>query len=326
MSTVSEAYFKHEDGAYIAADGSDRVAFSWIMLICRVVVQVTLNIPNFAKDFIKSYIWAPKKSVRGCVTVVSGGGNGLGRALCLRLAQEGCKVAVADIDLNSAIRTAEDIRQTGMQAEAFKVDVSDLQSVKRLRKDVEARLGPVEILINNAGLLAVSHMSEGSAEDVHRILNVNLASHFWMIREFKPEMLQRNGGHIVGISSVLGYIPNYRTIAYSATKFGIRGMMESLGDELYISGNSEKVITTCVYPSLLATRKDFIKMVNDIGIMQESMSPEQAAEIVVDGVLRNRSEIILTSLPLRILIKMHVFCPARMRRIFSKCICSNTNK
>ncbi|XP_065088104.1 uncharacterized oxidoreductase YoxD-like [Ochlerotatus camptorhynchus] len=326
MSIGSDVYYTHKDGAYVAADEGDFLPFSWFEVVSKVLLQVVLNIPSFVKDFIHAYIWAPKKSISGCVALVSGGGNGFGRALCLSLAQEGCKVAVADIDEKGAIRTASEIRKLGMQAVAFYVDVSDLKSVRQLRKEVELKLGYVDILVNNAGLLVDAKISDGSDEAVRRIIDVNLTSHYWMIREFKPAMIERNSGHIVGISSILGFYGTFRTNSYCATKFGVRGMMESLNEELYFNGQDEKVFATCVYPSLIATRKDLMKTAKDMGVLMETMYPEQAASIVVKGILQNKREIILGSFLVRLVIKLYVFLPIRLRHITTSCIIGDASR
>ncbi|EAT32922.1 AAEL014840-PA [Aedes aegypti] len=320
------AYLKCQDEVYEAANESDTVPFSWTKVILKLVVQTILNIPYHVVDFIKAYIWSPKKNIKGHVVLVSGGANGLGRALCLRFAREGCAVAVVDVDQNGATRTVNEIRQLGVKAEAFQVDVSDVRSVRKLRKDVERSLGPVQILVNNAALLSFASINQGSDDEVQKLINVNLSSHFWMIRQFLPGMQQRKEGHIVAISSVLGIVPNFRTIAYSATKFGIRGMMASLSDELYFSGFGDKVFTTCVYPDLIATRKELIQTVNKMGLSTQVLSPEHAANLVVDGVLRNKTDIILASFPIRKFIKLSEFCSSRMRRIYTSCICTHPNE
>lgn len=180
MSSQSVAYFEHHEGDYVAADESDINQYSWVKIWCVFLVQLILSIPNLVKDFIKLHIWAPKKSIAGSVALVSGGANGLGKALCFALAREGCKIAVVDIDLKGAGKTVENIRLTGGEAEAFRADVSDSHSVQQLRKAVEAALGPVDILVNNAGLLSFVQMCQGTDEEIQRIINVNLASHFWV--------------------------------------------------------------------------------------------------------------------------------------------------
>lgn len=181
-----EQYFKHADGSYVPASSSQTkksIPLSIILfdVVPKLIKLLVLLVPTLLWDFVQLFIPAQKKSVTGQVALVTGGGNGLGKALCLRLAQEGCAVAVADIDLPSAQNTAKEVRSRyGVKVEAFRVDVADQQSVALLRKGVESALGPVDILVNNAGLLALLSLSEGSVEDVQRIINVNLLSHFWV--------------------------------------------------------------------------------------------------------------------------------------------------
>lgn len=139
---------------------------------------------------------------------VTGGGNGLGRALCLELAKHGCLVAIADVDLDGAERTAQDLRRMGVKAKAYKVrtiffriwdklkttfyskyghilfqvDVSDYEQVQSLRENIEKDLGPVDILVNNAGLLTNVSLMEGTADEIQRVINVNLTAHLWVIK------------------------------------------------------------------------------------------------------------------------------------------------
>lgn len=174
-------HYQDQGEGYVAADKSDLAPYSWTEVILKLVVQITLSIPYHVLDFIRAYIWCPKKSIKSRVVLVTGGGNGLGRALCIRFAQEGCAVAVVDVDLEGAARTVDEVRKMGMRAEAFKTDVSDVRAVQKLRENIETTLGPVQILVNNAGLLSFTYMNEGTDEQIQRIINVNLASHFWVL-------------------------------------------------------------------------------------------------------------------------------------------------
>lgn len=112
---------------------------------------------------------------------MTGGGNGLGKEICIQLAKHGCNVAVADIVHKYAECTAKEISETyGVKAKGFQVDVSDFDAIQKLRDDIESSLGCVDILVNNAGIFPLISLREGSAQDVQRILNVNLSSHFWV--------------------------------------------------------------------------------------------------------------------------------------------------
>lgn len=176
-------YFNHKDGEYVPASKEftkkGQTPRKWEEFVVHVVKVVLLFVPTLLMEWYKILL-GKKKSVKGQISLVTGGGNGLGRALCLRLAKEGCHVAVADIDVIAAERTAAEIRMLGLKSAAFKVDVGEQRSVEQLKIDVETALGPVDILVNNAGLLAMLSLSEGTTEDVQRIIDVNFASHIWV--------------------------------------------------------------------------------------------------------------------------------------------------
>lgn len=180
----SVQYFKHNDGEYVLASRelleASRASKCWLDILARVVKVMVLFIPTLVYELVRFFVGTERKSIAGQIALVTGGGNGLGRALCLRLAKEGCHVAVADIDFIAAERTAQQVREYGVKSIPFKVDVGVQQSVQQLKLDVESKLGPVDILINNAGLLAMLSLSEGTPEDVQRIIDVNLTSHFWV--------------------------------------------------------------------------------------------------------------------------------------------------
>lgn len=331
-----DQYFKHADGQYESALDSDRtgkrkqatsfsyewlekqVKFVLVEVLPRLVKFLVLCTQFYAVEFVKLFLPAQRKSIRGQLVLVTGGGNGLGKALCERFAREGCNVAVADIDLIAAQRTANEIMQQNpaVKAEAFKVDVADHKSVGQLRKNIEASLGPVDILVNNAGLLAMLSLSEGTPEDVQRILGVNLMSHFWTIREFKPSMVKQRRGHIVAISSVLGVLPSARTICYCSTKFGVRGLMASLNEEFYMDGLENDIYTTCVFPTGIITRKQFVDfMKHDLGLQIPWHSPDYVANVVVEGVLENKTEIVPSTALVKLAIRYFDILPRSMLRI-----------
>lgn len=330
-----DQYFKHADGQYESALASDRaskrkqapfsyerlekqVKFVLVEILPKLVKFLVLCTQFYAVKFVKLFLPAQRKSIRGQLVLVTGGGNGLGKALCERFAREGCNVAVADIDLIAAQKTAKEImlQNPAVKADAFKVDVADHKSVGQLRKDIEASLGPVDVLVNNAGLLAMLSLSEGTPEDVQRILGVNLVSHFWTIREFKPSMVKRRRGHIVAISSVLGVLPSARTICYCSTKFGVRGLMASLNEELYADGLEKDIYATCVFPAGIITRKQFVDfMKRDLGLQIPWHTPEYVANVIVEGVLANKTEIVPSTTLVRWLIRYFDVLPRSMLRL-----------
>lgn len=123
-----------------------------------------------------------RKNIRGQLALVTGGGKGLGREICLRLAKEGCNIAIVDIDVDSSKETAEDCRDLGVKAEFYRCDVSDNDSVEMLKYQVIHRSGVVDILVNNAGILFGRPIIEETPQNIQKMVGVNLMSVFWVCR------------------------------------------------------------------------------------------------------------------------------------------------
>ncbi|XP_062543341.1 uncharacterized oxidoreductase YoxD-like [Armigeres subalbatus] len=309
-----EQYFKHKDGEYVPASKPKNHPQKLGDIVVQMIKVIVMFVPTLVLEWYK-LLFGKKKSIKGQIALVTGGGNGLGKALCLRLAREGCKVAVADIDLIGAQRTAAEIRELGLKSAAFKVDVGDQRSIEQLKIEVEAALGPVDILVNNAGLLAMLSLSEGTTQDVQRIVDVNFTSHIWAIRAFKDGMMERRRGHIVAVSSTFGIVPFGRTVCYSATKFGVRGLMEGLNEEFYMNGYANDIFVTCVYPGFVATRKEFMEYLVQLGCRVPIHTPDEVADVAIEAVLRNRCEVITSPLYMQIMIKLYALMPNTVTRL-----------
>ncbi|XP_053687133.1 uncharacterized oxidoreductase YoxD-like [Sabethes cyaneus] len=321
----SAAYLRSEDGAYDAADSTKDYGMNHLALLFNFIKLFVLLLPRLMVDFFHAYIWAPKKSIRGQVALVTGGANGFGKALSIRLAKEGCSIAIADIDMVSAQKTAAELRQHGFRTEPFKADVSDPHSVHQLRLDVENKLGPVDILVNNAGLLTTFALSDASTEDVRKICDVNLMSHLWMVREFKDGMVERSRGHIVGISSILGFMHASKATCYCVTKFAVRGLMKCLDDEFYQLGLEKKVVATGVYPIFMTTRQSLIDLVIKVGGLPVFLAPEHVADATVNGILKNRTEIIVGTPIVRQFLKIIELVPISFLHVLSEACVNAAN-
>lgn len=128
-------------------------------------------------------IFNPTKSdiISNQLALVTGGGNGLGRALCFRLAREGCNIAIVDIDIKSATNTAHEIEGAfKVQCKAFHCDISNFSAVSKLKTEIENQMGSVDILVNNAGLLYMSNFIKSEVGDIQKVVDVNLTAQFWV--------------------------------------------------------------------------------------------------------------------------------------------------
>lgn len=121
-----------------------------------------------------------RKDIRGQLALVTGGGKGLGREICLALAKEGCNIAIVDIDVESSKETVKDIRSLGVKGEFYQCDVSDSDAIELLKCQVIQRSGTVDILVNNAGILFSRPIIEETPENIKKMVGVNLMSVFWV--------------------------------------------------------------------------------------------------------------------------------------------------
>ena len=229
------------------------------------------------------------------VAVVTGGGHGIGRALCRRLASDGVRVVVADIEGDAAETVASEIGGVARQ-----VDVSDEAAIVSLVDGVEEEEGPIDLFISNAGVGfgdgeggAVS--AEGGMNPIDdrwtASWNVNVMAQVYAARAVIPRMLRRGGGHIVNIASAAGLLSQIGDSAYSATKHASVGFSESLA----INYGDDGVKVSVVCPQAVATR--MIGMDDDSGATEGGfggnevdgiLKPEEVADIVVDQALEGR--------------------------------------
>ena len=170
------------------------------------------------------------------VTVVTGAGSGIGRAVAEKLAKDGERVVVNDLNDESAEEVVTQIRESGREAVAAPGDVSDPEAVQQIMVAAREAYGPPEILVNNAGFLQQKRFVELTVEDFDRMIAVHLRGTFLCTHAVLPDMLSRGGGIIVNIASQLGQIGGVELCHYSAAKAGIIGLTKALAREVSAQG------------------------------------------------------------------------------------------
>jgi NAD(P)-dependent dehydrogenase (short-subunit alcohol dehydrogenase family) len=186
------------------------------------------------------------RSLTGKVVAITGGGRGIGRAIAQALAREGARVAVGDLDRSSAEQTAATL---GDGALGLAVDVTDHAGLAAFLDAVEQRLGPLDVLVNNAGIMAVTPLVDESAESIARQLDVNLRAVIHGTQEAMRRMVPRGTGHIVNMASIAGRSGFPHLATYCATKHGVVGLSEAARVELRGTG----VEVSVVMPSVVRT-------------------------------------------------------------------------
>ncbi len=166
----------------------------------------------------------------GRVAIVTGAGRGIGKAVATELAcGMGAKVAVLDRDYEHALEVAADI---ACGAKGFRVDVADGAAIEACVAEVERDLGPVEVLVNNAGITRDNLLARLSEEQWDAVLNVNLRGAFLAMKAVTRGMMKRRSGRIVNVASVVGLVGNKGQANYAASKAGLIGLTKSVAKEL----------------------------------------------------------------------------------------------
>jgi len=170
--------------------------------------------------------------LEGKVAVITGGAQGLGRAITLGMAREGAKVVVADLQADKAESVAEEARALGAEALALEVNVASEPSVQRLAEETFKRFGAVDILVNDAGVYLRSPVVSKSEEDWDRTLDINLGGNFLCARAFVPAMRKQRSGRIISIASSIAHTGAREFADYAASKAAIIGFVKALAREL----------------------------------------------------------------------------------------------
>ena len=192
-----------------------------------------------------------ERNLEGRVAIVTGAAEGVGYAIAARLGRAGAHVAIVDIDGEGATRAASALAAEGLHAAPFVADVADDASVAALATAVAGQLGPVEILVNNAGITGGSlEVQDLDVAAWDRVMAVNVRGVFLCCRAVLPGMLERRQGKIVNIASIAGKEGNPRLSAYSASKAAVIGFTKSLAKEVATKG----IIVNAISPAVIQTR------------------------------------------------------------------------
>jgi NAD(P)-dependent dehydrogenase (short-subunit alcohol dehydrogenase family) len=168
----------------------------------------------------------------GRVAVITGASRGLGKAMALALAPSGVRLALVARDVERLSAVAEEARQLGAEAEVFQADIANEAQVIQLEQQVTRILGPVSILINNAGINIRKLCVEYTLEEWNSVLTTNLTSVFLMCRAFVPHMKGRGYGRVINVTSIMAHISLPQRTVYCASKAGLLGFTRALALEL----------------------------------------------------------------------------------------------
>ncbi len=180
--------------------------------------------------------------MKGKIALVTGGAQGIGKAICETLAAFGGTVIVSDLNLSGAEKTASELRGKGYAASAAEVNVADADSVKRMAADIRSEYGKLDILVNNAGITRDSLLMRMKDADWDAVLSVNLTGVFQCMKAVLPMMSKQRYGRIINISSIVGVIGNAGQANYAASKAAVIGLTKTVAREYAARGITVNVV------------------------------------------------------------------------------------
>lgn len=246
------------------------------------------------------------KSFRNRVAAITGAGSGIGRALAQRLAAEGARLALSDINETAVKEVAAELARQGCEVIADRLDVADREAVHAWADRVHDHFGEVHLVFNNAGVALGATVEHVSYEDFEWLMGINFWGVVYGTKAFLPYLKQADRGHIVNVSSVFGLIGIPSQSAYNAAKFAVRGFTESLRIELELEGSS--VSCTSIHPggikTNIARNARLSERLHEMtGMTPEESTrefekmfrttPEQAADDILRGVRQNSRRVLI---------------------------------
>lgn len=245
------------------------------------------------------------KTFKNKVAAVTGAGSGIGQALAIALAKQGCHLALSDISEAGLGKTVEQLSAYPVKVTTQKVDVAKRTEIADWAKAVVNEHGQVNLIFNNAGV-AIGSTAEGvSYEDLEWLIGINFWGVVYGTKEFLPYLKQSGDGHIINISSMFGLTAQPTQSAYNASKFAVRGFTESLRQELDMQNAG--VSATCVHPGGIRTNIAKAARMNN-SVQSLGMDPlksqdafdkllrtpaDEAAQQILEAVRKNRRRLLI---------------------------------
>ena len=222
--------------------------------------------------------------------LITGAGKGIGKAIAIALAKEGVNLILVARTQSEIDTVAQEAQTLGVKALAITADVANMESVNTAIEKALAEFKTIDILINNAGIAAFGKFLDLEPTEWERIIQVNLMGIYYVTRAILPNMIERQTGDIINISSTAGLAGNALTSAYSASKFAVLGLTDSLMQEM----RKHNIRVTALTPSTVAT--DMAKDLNlTDGNPEKVMQSDDIAELIIAQLKLNRRVFIKNS-------------------------------
>ncbi|MGN5520084.1 SDR family oxidoreductase [Halopseudomonas sp. Lyrl_26] len=240
-----------------------------------------------------------KKNIfKNMTAAITGAGSGIGQALAIELAAHGARLALSDINEEALAQTMA-LLPTSVEARSYSLDVSSREAVFDFAEKVRRDFGVVHFIVNNAGTSVLATVENVTLEEIERVLAINLWGVIYGTKAFLPIMLEQGEGCIVNISSVFGLVATPCSVAYTISKFGVRGLTETLWQELDGTG----VRAVLVHPGGIKTNisnaseiyhsGEFEQRVAEANVRQMITPPDVCAREILAGLTRGDKRLLV---------------------------------
>ena len=190
------------------------------------------------------------KLLEGKTALITGAARGIGKAIALKFASEGCNIAFTDLNIDdNALKTQSEIESFGVKAKGYASNAANFEETHKVVEEIAKEFGRIDILVNNAGITKDGLMMRMSEAQWDAVLNVNLKSAFNFIHAVTPIMMKQRNGSIINMSSVVGVSGNAGQCNYSASKAGMIGLAKSIAKEV----GSRGIRANCIAPGFIIT-------------------------------------------------------------------------
>jgi NADP-dependent 3-hydroxy acid dehydrogenase YdfG len=237
----------------------------------------------------------------GKVAAVTGAGSGIGQALALELGRSGASLAISDVDTEGLAKTEEQLNAIGAPVRSDRLDVTEREAFQIYADQINEHYGKVNQIYNNAGIAYTGDVDITAFKDIERVMDVD----FWGVvngtKAFLPHLVASGDGHVINISSLFGLLSVPGQAAYNSAKFAVRGFTEALRQEMVF--NREPVKVTSIHPGgiktaiarngLTAEGVDPAAQSKVFDKRLASTTPQRAAEIILDGVRKNKARVLV---------------------------------
>ncbi|XP_023159690.1 17-beta-hydroxysteroid dehydrogenase 13 isoform X2 [Drosophila hydei] len=250
MDTLTNNNSRNGAGSTV---GQNNDIYNIVLLIVDIVILVFKFWLTIIEETVKLFTTRPQANVSGQFVLITGAGHGMGKEMALQYAGIGAKVICWDINDQTNSQTVKEIKQAGGTAYGYVCNVVKREDIMELASRIRKEHGFVSVVVNNAGIMPCHPLLEHTEQETRLMYDINVLAHYWIIQAFLPDMIERNEGSIVALSSCAGLFGLANLVPYCGTKFAVRGYMAALAEELRQKNPQTNIKLTTIYPYMIDT-------------------------------------------------------------------------